>query len=300
MAWLTATLTVGASLVDVLANALLESGAVSVDVADADAGTPRERAQWGEPGEQRLPTWERSTIKAMFERHRDVEACVAAACSVAGLAAGTRFALDEVPDLDWVRQSRDQFLPVRASPRLWVVPSWHSPPDAGAINLRIDPGLAFGTGTHPTTRLCLEWLDHSLCGGERVLDYGCGSGILAIAALKLGAASAIGIDIDQAALDAARDNARQNAVAATFMGAQPVLANAFDVVLANILANPLVLLAPLLAKATREGGNIALSGILDHQAQEVAASYAQWFTMQTARCEDGWVLLTGVRARGTR
>lgn len=171
----------------------------------------------------------------------------------------------------------------------------YTAPDAAAINLIIDPGLAFGTGTHPTTRLCLEWLDLNLRGGERVLDYGCGSGILAIAALKLGAASATGVDIDPAAVLAAQDNAAQNQVRLQVGGADYSIADRSEIVLANILANPLKLLAPLLARATATGGHVVLSGILEHQAAEVSRCYTEWFDMTHEQREDGWVLLVGRR-----
>jgi ribosomal protein L11 methyltransferase len=167
------------------------------------------------------------------------------------------------------------------------------PPDPAAINLVIDPGLAFGTGTHPTTRLCLQWLDANLRGGERVLDYGCGSGILGIAAMKLGAAQATGVDIDPLALLAARHNAMQNQVTMKFVAVDGDVPEAAEIVLANILANPLKLLAPLLARATRTGGNILLSGVLEHQADEVRDAYGAWFDMQPLQHDDGWVLLSG-------
>jgi ribosomal protein L11 methyltransferase len=176
-----------------------------------------------------------------------------------------------------------------------VVPTWHTPPDPAAINLIIDPGLAFGTGTHSTTRLCLQWLDDHVRGGESVLDYGCGSGILAIAAVKLGAGHATGVDIDAAALLAARTNAMQNQVVMQFESAAQAASTVHDIVLANILANPLIMLAPLLARATRGGGHVVLSGILEQQAAEVSDTYSEWFAMSTAQHDEGWVLLSGVR-----
>jgi ribosomal protein L11 methyltransferase len=196
-----------------------------------------------------------------------------------------------------VRATQSQFKPVRVSRRLWVVPTWHTPPDPAAINLTIDPGLAFGTGTHPTTRLCLAWLDANLRGGESVLDYGCGSGILAIAALKLGAARAYGVDIDPAALLAARHNAMQNQVAAQFEAADRAAPEPVNIVLANILANPLKLLAPLLARATRAGGHLLLSGVLEPQAAEVGVVYQAWFDLDGEQHDEGWVLLHGIKHR---
>lgn len=295
MAWLAVALTVDAGGVEALSDALLDAGAVSVEVIDAHAGTAQERAQFAEPGIPALVPWEVSRVSALFDADADVAASVAAALRAAGLDPARGFDLERVADRDWVRATQSQFQPVQVSPRLWVVPTWHTPPDPTAINLIIDPGLAFGTGTHPTTRLCLAWLDANLRGGEAVLDYGCGSGILAIAALKLGAARAAGVDVDATALLAARHNAMQNRVEVQFENAAQVASTVHDIVLANILANPLELLAPLLARATRGGGRIVLAGILEHQAAAVRDAYREWFAMDTTRHDEGWVLLSGVR-----
>jgi ribosomal protein L11 methyltransferase len=232
---------------------------------------------------------------ALFDEHADVAEAVPAALSAAGYDPASGFTVERIEDQDWVRAVQADFRPVHVSPRVWVVPTWHTAPDAAAINLTIDPGLAFGTGTHPTTRLCLEWLDHNLCGGERVLDYGCGSGILAIAAMKLGAAAATGIDIDPAAVIAAQDNAVQNQALVQVGGGDYILSETYEIVLANILANPLKLRAPLLARATAAGGRVVLSGILEHQATEVFDCYTEWFDMAHEQREDGWVLLVGHR-----
>jgi ribosomal protein L11 methyltransferase len=194
-----------------------------------------------------------------------------------------------------VRATQDQFTPQQISPRLWIVPTWHAPPDPAAVNVILDPGLAFGTGTHPTTRLCLRWLDGLIRGGESVIDFGCGSGILAIAALKIGAGTAYGVDIDEQALLAARANAMQNQVDAVFVPAADRLARQADIVVANILAHPLIVLAPVIAGLARNGGRIALSGILDAQAAEVALAYHEWFDIEPGQQDDGWVLLTGVK-----
>ncbi|MNC84664.1 Ribosomal protein L11 methyltransferase [compost metagenome] len=194
-----------------------------------------------------------------------------------------------------MRASRDQFAPIRISQRLWIVPSWHAPPDPGAINLLLDPGLAFGTGSHPTTRLCLNWLERMVRGGETVLDYGCGSGILAIAAMKLGAARADGVDIDQQALLAARANALHNRVQATFHGAADAVQHPAQIVVANILAHPLIVLAPLIARLTARGGVLALAGLLAGQEEEVRAAYAPWFDFEVPGQDEGWMLLSGTR-----
>ena len=298
MAWLSVSLRVSAGSVEALSEALLEVGAVSVDVTDAHAGTPHERALFAEPGEPGAVPWELSKVSALFDDHDDVAASVAVALRAAGIDPAHSFEVERVADQDWVRATQSQFQPVRVSPRLWVVPTWGTPPDPKAINLIIDPGLAFGTGTHPTTRLCLAWLDASLRGGEAVLDYGCGSGILAIAAIKLGAARAAGVDIDATALLAARRNALQNRVEVQFEGADQAASAVYDIVLGNILANPLKLLAPLLARATRAGGWVVLSGILEHQADAVRDAYREWFDMNMTQHDEGWVLLSGSRRQG--
>ncbi|HYK12817.1 MAG TPA: 50S ribosomal protein L11 methyltransferase, partial [Burkholderiales bacterium] len=211
----------------------------------------------------------------------------------AGLDSAVVVDVKPVADQDWVRATQNQFQPVRVSSRLWVVPTWHAAPDPAAVNLVIDPGLAFGTGTHATTRLCLKWLDTNLRGGESVLDYGCGSGILGIAALKLGAARATGVDIDPLALLAARHNAMQNQVHMAFVAAERDAPEPADIVLANILANPLTLLAPLLARLTRRGGHILLSGVLEHQAREVEDAYRAAFDLAPLERDEGWVLISG-------
>jgi ribosomal protein L11 methyltransferase len=299
MAWLSVTLTADAGSIEALSDALLAAGAESVDVTDAHAGTPQEDSLFAEPDKPGAPAWKCSRINALFGEHDDIATRIAAALRAAGLDPARGFEVGRVADRDWVRAAQSQFQPVRVSPRLWVVPSWHAPPDPAALNLVIDPGLAFGTGTHPTTRQCLAWLDANLRGGETVLDYGCGSGILAIAALRLGAARATGVDIDAAALLAARHNAMQNRVAAQFELPGCAPPGAADIVLANILANPLKLLAPLLARATRGGGRIVLAGLLERQADEVRDAYRGEFDMNMTQRDEGWVLLSGVRRGGS-
>jgi ribosomal protein L11 methyltransferase len=295
MPWLAITLDVAPANVDTLTDALLEAGAVSAEVGDAYAGTPLECARFGEPGEPDTGAWALARVFALFDEHADISTAVPAALAASGYEPTQQYAVERIADQDWVRAVQADFKPVRASPRVWVVPTWHAPPDANAINLIIDPGLAFGTGTHPTTRLCLEWLDLNLQHGDSLLDYGCGSGILAIAAAKLGAGAVTGIDIDPAAVLAARNNAMQNQVAVQVEGADYAVHLSYDVVVANILANPLKMLAPLLARATKQGGRIVLSGILDHQSGEVGDCYTEWFDMNFDQREDGWVLLVGRR-----
>jgi ribosomal protein L11 methyltransferase len=295
MAWLAVTLKVPPAQADVLVDALIESGAISVDIADAYAGTPQECAQFNEPGEPASPQWALALVSALFDDRADIAALLPPALEAAGCEPDHSYEVTPVAEQDWVRAVQADFRPVHVSPRLWVVPTWHQAPDPAAINLIIDPGLAFGTGTHPTTRLCLDWLDRNLHAGATVLDYGCGSGILAIAAMKLGAAAGTGLDIDPAAVLAARDNAMQNQTAVRIEGADHVINQTFDVVVANILANPLKLLAPVLAQAMTRDGELILSGILEHQADEVINCYTEWLELRIDRREDGWVLLAGRR-----
>jgi len=289
-------ITVEAGAAEALGDALIEAGALSVSVEDADAGTPAEKPLFGEPGtEPDREAWERSVIRALVAEGADIDVLVAEAAAQAGFAAPPAYRSEPVEDQDWVRITQAQFEPIRVSDRLWVVPSWHTPPDPDAINLLLDPGVAFGTGAHPTTRMCLRWLEASVRGGETVLDYGCGSGILAIAAMKLGAGSAMGVDIDADAVAQARANARANAVDATFLTAAARLELEADLVVANILANPLRLLAPVLAAHTRRGGRLALAGLLADQAAELIDVYRPNFDLAVAAEEEGWALLAGAR-----
>lgn len=295
MAWRALVVEVDAAAADALSDALLAHGAASATVEDALAGTPDEQPVFDEPNAGSAGAWARARIRALVAAEADVEEVLAAAASDAGLGTVPRFAVEDVGDTDWVRASQAQFAPIRISARLWIVPSWHAAPDPGALNIRLDPGLAFGTGSHPTTRLCLRWLERHVQSDSSVLDYGCGSGILAIAALKLGARAAIGVDVDPAAVAAARDNAARNEVAARFVGSDVALERPVDLIVANILANPLIVLAPALAAHCRSGGRIALAGILAPQADAVTAAYAQWFAMARFAVDDGWVCLEGVR-----
>ncbi len=276
------------------ADALLAVGALSIDLADARAGTPSERPLYGEPGQSGGPPWPVSRLVALFDATLDVEAALANAAA----------RIDELPpthsvaaiaDADWVRETQVQFAPLRVNDRLWIVPSWREPIDAGAVNVRLDPGWAFGTGSHPTTRLCLRWLAENVAEHASVLDYGCGSGILAIAAAKLGAGRVAGVDVDPQAIAASRANAVANGVVAEFGLPDELPAGQFDVVVANILAHPLELLAPLLARRVRAAGRVVLSGILESQAEHVAAAYARWFNIASWGSAEGWIALAGVR-----
>jgi ribosomal protein L11 methyltransferase len=275
------------------ADALLAAGALSVDVADAGAGTAGESPWYGEPDAGDVPPWPVGRLSALFDAAADVEAALASAAAHLDQSPPTH-SLVAIADADWVRETQAQFAPLRVSDRLWIVPSWREPV-VGAVNVRLDPGLAFGTGSHATTRLCLRWLAEHVIARASVLDYGCGSGILAIAAAKLGAGTVVGVDIDPQAIAASRANAVANGVIAQFSLPEESPAQAFDVVVANILANPLELLAPLLAQRVRPGGQLVLSGMLEAQADHVAAVYGRWFNIAPWGSGEGWIALAGVR-----
>lgn len=283
---------------EALADALMDAGALSVAIEDAHAQTPDEEPLYGEPGlESTQLGWARSRLRVMID---DALADQVLATAGAAIGSGPLHVEDcaTVADTDWVRATQQQFTPTQISERLWIVPSWHEPPEPPAIAVRLDPGVAFGTGTHPTTRLCLAWLDANLNPGASVLDYGCGSGILAIAAGKLGATQIIGTDIDPQALAAARANSMTNGVAASYTDPNSLAAATFDVVLANILSNPLKLLAPALLARVAPDGALVLSGVLERQADEVIAAYLAadpTLRLGVWRAEDGWVCLAGSR-----
>ncbi len=282
--------------VEPLSDALEALDALSVSVEDADADTDAERALFGEPG---LPppaqSWSRSRVVALFgdeAQARDAAHLLALqdfwrGCEVAAIA--------PVPEQDWVRLTQSQFEPVPITPAFWIVPTWHAVPEGAAQVIRLDPGLAFGTGTHPTTRMCLRWIAAHPPRGQRVLDYGCGSGILAIGAALHGAASVDAVDIDPAAVQATQDNAAANGVELV-AGLPDRASGVYDTVLANILATPLKVLAPLLAGHVAPGGALVLAGVLARQTAELQAAYRPWLALEVADTEDGWVLLVARRA----
>lgn len=296
--WISAALLTDAGHAEALSEALMAHGALSVSVEDADAGTERETPQFGEPGSPAAPLWDTSRVVALFEPSEipgELVARIAAAARDAGIADLPEIELDEVAEQNWVQLTQAQFEPIRINERLWIVPSWHTAPDPTAICLELDPGMAFGTGSHPTTRLCLEWLCANIGPRDTVLDYGCGSGILGIAAAKLGAASVLGVDIDENALVAAQDNAQRNGVELALRHSRAALTETFDRVVANILTNPLCVMAPLLSGRVAPGGRIALSGILETQAQQVIDAYAPWLSLRVGATHEGWVRLEGER-----
>ncbi|TNF63168.1 MAG: 50S ribosomal protein L11 methyltransferase [Burkholderiales bacterium] len=281
--------------VEPLGEALEALDALSVSVEDADAMTPAESALFGEPG---MPPpregWQRSRVVALFAEEaaaREAAVLLAAqdffqGCSVLGV--------QPVADQDWVRLTQAQFEPVEITPTFWIVPSWHEPPAQAREIIRLDPGLAFGTGTHPTTHMCLRWIAAHPPRGRRVLDYGCGSGILAIGAGRFGAGETVAVDIDPAAVEATRLNAAANGVGLR-AGLPDVAEGEFDLVLANILATPLKVLAPLLCRHVAAGGHLVLAGILARQADELRQAYGPWLPLTVHDEQDGWVLMTAQR-----
>jgi ribosomal protein L11 methyltransferase len=286
------------ALVETVSDALSdELEALAVSVEDADADSPAEQALFGEPGMPApRPGWDRSTLRALFET--EALATQAAAILLAqGWSAELHLSsMAPVPDEDWVRLTQSQFAPVEITPSFWIVPTWHEPPPGAVQVIRLDPGLAFGTGTHPTTRMCLRWIARHAQVGQarwhRVLDYGCGSGILAIAAALHGASEVDAVDIDPAAVQSAADNAAANNVRLR-CGLPDQAAGDYPLVLANILATPLKLLAPLLCSHLQAGGHLVLAGILERQADELTAAYAPWLALQVTDREEGWILMTG-------
>jgi ribosomal protein L11 methyltransferase len=282
-----------------LSDALMEAGALSVSVEDADEGTEDERPLFGEPGmvpEQ--AAWDHSRVVALTGADDDQAIIVAEAAAAIGLQAAPTYTTRAVADADWVRLTQSQFEPIHIGKNIWVVPSWHEAPDPDGLILEVDPGLAFGTGSHPTTRLCMEWLEAHPAPGRSVLDYGCGSGILAMVARKLGAADVAGVDIDPQAIESARLNAERNHCAIDFYVPDDFVASArgaskFDIVVANILSSPLKLMAPMLSGRVAPGGALILSGVLARQAEEVAAAYAPFIQLGVWAEHDGWVALHG-------
>ncbi|MET0520078.1 MAG: 50S ribosomal protein L11 methyltransferase [Burkholderiaceae bacterium] len=281
--------------VEIVSDALMEVESLAVSVEDADADTDAEKALFGEPGMPApKPGWERSVVKALFASEAD--ATEAATLMLAQDWAGDVHVqtIQAVAEQDWVRLTQSQFAPVEITPEFWIVPSWHEAPAQATKIMRLDPGLAFGTGTHPTTRMCLRWIaghQDLAPGWQRVLDYGCGSGILAIGAALFGARNIDAVDIDPAAVTASTANAEANRV--SLNAALPDAASGqYPLVMANILATPLRLLAPLLCQHLAPGAHLVLAGILERQADELKQAYAPWVKLEVSDREDGWILMT--------
>lgn len=291
---------------EALSDILLELGVLSVSVEDADSGTENETPLFGEPGgEPDVQAWHRNRVVALLPDDAVFETLLEQIQQQTGEDYAEVAALRDVADTDWVRLTQSQFDPICITDRIWIVPSWHrenpevpnADDDNSPILIELDPGLAFGTGSHPTTHLCAQWLAAHLESGQTVLDYGCGSGILAIIAAKLGARNVVGVDIDEQAVQATQYNAQNNRVQITACLPDGLQPGAFDVVVANILSNPLKVLAPMLCGRVAASGRLILSGVLERQAEEVAAAYAPWIDMSVWRSHEGWVCLSGSRRR---
>lgn len=297
MSWLELKVTVRAEQQAQLESALEDLGALSVTLSDADVDTPDERAIF-EPGVGETPLWQSLVLQALFAADTDRAGLLHALTDLVGGLAPEQLIFSDIADQEWTRVWMDQFHPMQFGQRLWIYPWNIEPPtDANLVVVRLDPGLAFGSGTHPTTAMCLEWLDGAELAGKHVIDFGCGSGVLAIAALKLGAAHVSGVDNDAQALEASRDNAGRNGVSEKM---DLYLPQHFpqvqaDVLIANILAGPLADLAPVFAAHTAPGGRLALSGILRGQETELLERYAEWFDALQATYREDWVRIEGVR-----
>lgn len=294
MAWLNLHIEAHNQNADLLSDTLMEIGALSVSIEDANAETLDEQPIFGEPGDPPPGIWNQNIVTALFNDDIDILEVIHALEQATGYQA-LKYTSERVAEQDWVRATQSQFDPIKITEKLWIVPTWHDAPNPDALNIVLDPGLAFGTGSHPTTHLCLAWLTETIGPQHHVLDYGCGSGILAIAAKKLGAKEVVGVDIDHQAIIASQFNAEQNQVSAKFYMATDYPEAQADIVVANILSSALSVLAPALASACKTGGQIALSGILREQADQVGAIYAEWFNMNAPVFMDSWVLLSGTR-----
>ncbi|MEE9331231.1 MAG: 50S ribosomal protein L11 methyltransferase [Methylophilaceae bacterium] len=293
MAWQLLKIQANDQNADAISDALMALGALSASIEDAHAETAAEQAIFGEPGDPPPSIWQQNIVTAMLDESVNIDQLLH------DLEATTHtqefsYVTEMIEEQDWVRATQAQFDPIHITDKLWIVPTWHTSPNQEAINIILDPGLAFGTGSHPTTRLCLEWLTQqdSL---ENMLDYGCGSGILAIAAKKLGAQQVVGVDIDDQAIVASRLNAKQNKTNIDFFDANEFTDQKFDIVVANILSSALMVLAPALAKYCQYNGKIALSGILEEQIDSLVTRYSEWFKMDAPKQQDAWILLTGIK-----
>lgn len=280
-----------------LSDFLMDEGVYSVSIEDADADSEDEAPLYGEPGlEPENLAWNRSRLKILVPEEFLLAKVLNKACEELGFRTPDIEAETIVPDNDWVRMTQAQFQPTQISDRLWIVPTWHEPPNPNAVNIRLDPGVAFGTGTHPTTHLCLEWLSSHDLEDKSVLDYGCGSGILAVAAKKLGASQVVGTDIDPQSIEAALYNAHENGAEAKFFLPEDLPDLKFDIVVANILSNPLRILAPALIARVQQRGSLVLSGILERQAEELIDLYngmCPELNLQVWKVSEGWVCLAG-------
>ncbi|MDA0236954.1 MAG: 50S ribosomal protein L11 methyltransferase [Proteobacteria bacterium] len=295
MAWQALEFKVSGAHLEALSDVLFEAGALSVDITDADEGSLNEKAIYLEPGEEILLSWRDNLVVGLFDQDIDVTDIISIVSDALQPIQLPTPQVRLIDDQDWVRLTQQQFESIQITKRLQISPSWSAGKRASKINIILDPGLAFGTGSHATTQLCLHWLENNLVPGQEVIDYGCGSGVLGIAAKMFGAGSVVGIDIDEDALEATRYNAYRNGVDLKVVPAGDTFTEQVDIVIANILPAPLKVLAPLLDKLVKPGGHIVLSGILVAHEQELLGIYGQWFEMSTFQTMDDWVCLQGTK-----
>ena len=305
MSWTEIVLEVPGTHAEHVSDALMEVGALSVSVEDANEGTDAEQPLFGEPGmEPTEHAWENSRVVALINASDNPAGLVHQACAMCYLNDVLPFQQRTVADQDWVRLTQSQFEPIRIGKNIWVVPSWHDAPEPNALILELDPGLAFGTGSHPTTKLCMEWLEVNIHTSQSVLDYGCGSGILAMLAKKVGALTVDGVDIDPQAIISARENTQRNHCDVTFFLLEDFASARsevrYDVVVANILSGPLKVMAPMLTSRVADGGWLVLSGVLARQAEEVIACYQSWIQLSVSAEFEGWVALAGTASNRLR
>lgn len=299
--WNELVIEVGRDEAEPWSDALLEAGALSVQAEDADAQSPDEQPLYGEPGMPaaagpRLTGWQRTLLAALLDTEQDPLQVLADAARDMGRAVPHVHSVRRIDDQDWVKLTQSQFDPIDIGERLRITPSWHEAADDGRTEIVLDPGLAFGTGSHPTTRLCLQWLERQALAGCRVIDYGCGSGILAIAAARLGAADVVGIDIDPQALLSTQSNAHRNHVRIEVLSTDAAAPAPANVVVANILSSPLKLLAPVLTGLVKPGGSLVLSGVLERQIEEVCDAYEPFMRLRAVDVQEGWACLAGHQA----
>ena len=294
MAWANLIVQINKEDVDSISDYLIELGAISTSIEDTNLNQNNEELIFGVPNIQSQQFWENNTVQALFEKKINIE-IIKAAIKNKFTDSILLLSTKDVEDTDWVKSTQTQFSPIRINDKLWIIPTWHKIQDKNAINLILDPGLAFGTGTHPTTHLCLLWLLDNINQNLSVLDYGCGSGILGIAAKKIGAKKVIGVDIDNQAIKASKDNSEMNNVQISWSNTKEKIDFKADLVVANILSSALSVLAPILAEHCITNGKIALSGILESQEDDIKKIYNSWFDLDPSYKKDGWVLISGTK-----
>lgn len=294
MSWTNLIVQTNKDDVDSISDYLIQLGAISTSIEDTNLNQNNEELIFGVPNIKSQQFWENNTVKALFEKKINIE-IIKAAIKNKFQGTSLSFSLKEVENKDWVKLTQAQFSPIRINDKLWIIPTWHKIQDKNAINLILDPGLAFGTGTHPTTHLCLLWLLKNVNKNLSVLDYGCGSGILGIASKKIGAKKVIGVDIDNQAVDASKENSKMNDVKIFWSNTKNKIEFKADLIVANILSSALIVLAPILAEHCKINGKIALSGILESQEDDIKKIYSSWFDFNPSYKKDGWVLISGTK-----